>query len=195
MQSRQEDQDSFSAEEENIKPLLKPTINRDANTGEESASGGLPFRLIADFRVRTDPSRAFPQQNTLTEQQRRLFTTIVGNLAVFRRVCRMAIVSDFEAYPWDHYFDGVFAGPDSQDILATAFSELSGADQKYWMQLHQNSPTQFDNDLFSIFEQFRASLENVAIQDPATGEMISLRVRKSKEGFSDVGIIPFPGRD
>jgi hypothetical protein len=195
MQSRQEDHNSFSAEEETLKPLLKPATSRDANTGEASASGGLPFRLIADFRVRADPSRAFPQQNTLTEQQRRLFTTIVINLAVFKRMCRMAIVSDFEAYPWDHYFEGVFAGPDSQDILATAFSELSGADQIYWMQLQQKSPYQLDNDLFSIFEQFRASLGNVVIQDPATGETISLRVRKSKGGFSDVGIIPFPGCD
>lgn len=110
-------------------------------------------------------------------------------------MCRMAIVSDFEAYPWDHYFEGVFAGPDSQDILATAFSELSGEDQGYWMQLQQNSPLQFDNDLFSIFEQFRASLENVVIHEAATGEMVALRVRKSKGCFSDVGIIPFPGCD
>jgi hypothetical protein len=165
----------------------------DDDTNAASISGGLPFRLIADFDVRADSATEFLERKDLTEQQRRFFITVLTVPAVLNRMCRLAIVSDFEASPGE-YFEGVFSGPDCVDILACAFSELSVEDQHYWTRLQREQPHQFDDEVFVVFVEFRSSLKHAVFQDMTTGKMIPSRVGKSEDEVQEGRVIPFGNR-
>lgn len=157
----------------------KLSLVRDSKQGDHTAScptpDGLPFRLVADFVVEVNSVKAFLEEVDLTAQQRSFFMTILAIPEAFNRMCRLAIVSDLET-DGGEYLESEFEGPEPEDILNCAFPYLPQEDRAYWSHLQQDPSAHVNNDLLTIFVQFRSSLKRVVIQDMTTGETILPRV-------------------
>ncbi len=167
------------------KEVSKIGLERGLNQGGYAAAGSmqkaLPFRLIADFIVEADSAEAFLEQAELTAHQRRLFIVLLTVPTAFRHMCRLAIVSDFETDP-GKYFEGEFAGPETEDILACVLPYLSPEDREYWNRLREQSAERLDYYLSPIFMEFRSSFKRVMVQDMTTGETIPARVSTRLRG-------------
>jgi hypothetical protein len=136
------------------------------------------FRLIADFVVEVNTAAQYLIQPNVTSEERRLFLTVLTTPEALNRMCRLAIVSDFDTKPG--LFEGQFFGPQSEDILAAAMPYLSPEDQSYWTQLQQEVPAQMGDRLLDMFCEFKTALRRVRVEDVMTGEAIALQTRRDR---------------
>jgi len=142
------------------------------------ATPSIPFRLTADFVVEAKTAERYLLQPNTTSEERRLFLTVLTTPEALQRMCRLAIVSDFETKPG--LFEGQFSGPQNEDILAAAIQYLSSEDQDYWTRLQQEFPAQMGDRLVDMFCEFKAVLRRVVVEDATTGEAIPLKTRRDR---------------
>jgi hypothetical protein len=135
----------------------------------------LPFRLIADFAVETKSATEYLQQPDLTQQERDLFLTVLHTPEALNRMCRLAIVSDFEA-DLDGCFHDIFLGPHPEDILDCVLPYLPAELANYWKELRERNYDRFSHWIDEIFMEFHSSLKRTVIEDMTTGETIPLQV-------------------
>jgi hypothetical protein len=143
-----------------------------AAEGEGTAS--LPpvrFQLIAEFSVSArSPDRIFADED-LTEEQRRLFHAALEVPAAWNRICRLAIVSEFESDP-ARWYEDQFKGPEPDHILEAILPQLDEADRRYWIDVRDNDPEALGFYIDPVFGAIRGSLESVKIVDVASGESV-----------------------
>ena len=138
----------------------------------------VPFRLTAEFVVEVQTAQRYLQQPHVTSEERRLFLTVLTTPEALNRMCRLAIVSDYDTKPG--LFEGHFFGPQSEDILAAAMPYLSPEDQNYWTQRQQLSPAQMGDALLDMFYEFKTALRGVGLEDATTGEAIALEAPRDR---------------
>jgi len=148
------------------------------NPAEEIRSGptAIPFRLIADFVVETSTAAEFLQRADLEPQERDLFLIVLTTPEALNRMCRLAIVSDFETHFADCYFEDRFRGPEPVDILDCVSPYLPPALESWWKEFQQENSEYFSYRIGLIFMEFRSALRRTVIQDMTTGDAIPLRV-------------------
>jgi len=129
------------------------------------------FQLIADFSVSARSVERLFAEEELTEEQRRLFRAALEVPAAWNRMCRLAIVSEFESDPamWSR---DLFRGPNAEHILESVLPELTPADQQYWTDLRDNDVEALDFYIEPVFQAIRSTLVSVRIVDVASGETI-----------------------
>jgi hypothetical protein len=135
----------------------------------------LPFRLIANFAVETNTAAAYLQEPDLTRQERDLFLAVLHTPEALNRMCRLAIVSDFEA-DLDGCFRDIFLGPHPEDILDCVLPYLPAELANYWKELREQNYDCFSHWIDEIFMEFRSKLKRTVIEDMTTGETIPLQV-------------------
>lgn len=137
---------------------------------------GVPFRLIADFVVETETATEFLKKPDLLPEQRDLFLILLTNPEARNRISRLAIACDFSAHERGEYFDGVFSGPDPEQILDCVLPYLATDSREYWTRLRTEEYYYFASVIDEVFLQFNSSLKKVVIEDRTTGEEIPLRI-------------------
>jgi len=172
MSDRQQDRDAIHEI-----PLPRSEFGVTGSPIEETSlpASTLPFRLIADFAVETNTAAAYLQQPDLTRQERDLFLTILHTPEALDRMCRLAIVSDFEA-DLDGCFRDIFLGPHPEDILDCVLPYLPEELANYWKELRERDYDRFSHWIDEIFMEFRSSLKRTVIEDTTTGETIPLQL-------------------
>ena len=140
------------------------------------AETGVAFRLIADFVVETETAIEFLKKPDLLPEQRDLFLILLTNPEARNRISRLAIVCDFSAHECTEYFDGVFSGPDPEQILDCVLPYLNADSQEYWTRLRNAEYYYFSSVIDEVFQQFNSSLKKVVIEDTTTGDHIPLRI-------------------
>jgi hypothetical protein len=138
------------------------------------------FRLNADFTVKAETVRMYLQRPEVTPQERDLLFLILTTPEALNRMCRLAIVSDFEAFLWDRHFDGKFIGPNPTDILDALLPYLPEELKAWWMESRRANYDDFSARMDEIFQEFRSSLTHTMIEDRSTGEPISLECRSKR---------------
>jgi hypothetical protein len=138
-------------------------------------STAIPFRLIADFVVETETAVEFLQRDDLAPQERDLFLIVLTTPEARNRMCRLAIVSDFEAHLADCYFDDKFRGPQPADILNCISPYLPEALLGWWKEFQQENSEYFSYRIGLIFMEFRTALRRIVIQDMTTQDAIPMR--------------------
>lgn len=146
------------------------------NPSSRIAETGVPFRLIADFVVETETAIEFFKNPDLLPEQRNLFLILLTNPEARNRISRLAIVCDFSAHERGEYFNGVFSGPDPEQILDCVLPYLSADSQEYWRRLRNEEYHYFSAVIDEVFLQFNSSLKKVVIEDITSGEEIPLRI-------------------
>ncbi len=86
---------------------------------------------------------------------------------------------DFSAHERGEYFDGVFSGPDPEQILSCVLPYLGADSQEFWVRLRDEERDYFFSLIDEVFLQFNSSLKKVVIEDRTTGEEIPLRISQS----------------
>ena len=162
MPDRQQDPESALQEAENSSSRLAET--------------GVPFRLIADFVVETETASDFLKKPDLLPEQRNLFLILLTNAEARNRISRLAIVCDFSAHERSEYFDGVFSGPDPEQILDCVLPYLATNSREYWTRLRNEEFNYFSSVIDEVFLQFNSSLKKVVIEDRTRGDHIPLRI-------------------
>lgn len=150
-----------------------------ANSLSRLADTGVPFRLVADFVVETETAAEFLKKPDLLPEQRNLFLILLTNPEARNRISRLAIVCDFSAHERGEYFDGVFSGPDPEQILSCVLPYLSADSQEFWVRLRDEERDDFFSLIDEVFLQFNTSLKKVVIEDRTTEEEIPLRISQS----------------
>jgi hypothetical protein len=140
------------------------------------AETGVAFRLIADFVVETETATEFLKKPDLLPEQRNLFLILLTNPEARNRISRLAIVCDFSAHERSEYFDGVFSGPDPEQILDCVLPYLATNSREYWTRLRNEEFNYFSSVIDEVFLQFNSSLKKVVIEDRTTGEEIPLQI-------------------
>lgn len=146
------------------------------NPSNRPAEMAVPFRLIADFVVGTETAAQFLKKPDLLPEQRNLFLILLTNPEARNRISRLAIVCDFSAHERSEYFDGVFSGPDPEQILDCVLPYLAIDSREYWTRLRTEEYYYFASVIDEVFLQFNSSLKKVVIEDRTTGEEIPLRI-------------------
>lgn len=153
------------------------------------AETGVPFRLIAEFVVETEAATEFLRKPDLLPEQRKLFLILLTNPEARNRISRLAIVCDFSAHERSEYFDGVFTGPDPEQILDCVLPYLNADSQEYWTRLRNEEYHYFSSVIDEVFLQFNSALKKVMIEDRTTGEEIPLRISEractEEESFTE----------
>lgn len=157
---------------------LSTTTGKTSDHGVPASSPttGVPFRLIADFRVQAETAVEFLQDPKTTPEESRLLLWVLTQPEAMNRMCRMAIVDDLLAYECGTYFQDTFMGPDAEDILNGIPPYLSPELKEYWTQLRSENHDDFSNAICNVFQTFHSSLKKTVIEDRSTGEEISLRL-------------------
>lgn len=135
------------------------------------------FRLIADFTVKAEAVEKYLRQPQVTPQERDLLLLILTTPEALHRVCRLAIVCDFEAFLADQYFDGKFHGPNPTDILDALLPYLPEELETWWTELRREKYDDFTMRMDEIFQRFHSSLTHTLIEDRSTGDPINLECR------------------
>lgn len=138
------------------------------------------FRLIADFTVEAKTARTYLQRPEVTPQEHDVFLLILTTPEALNRMCRLAIVSDFEAFLWDRHFDGKFVGPNPTDILDALLPYLPEELKAWWMQLRRENYDGFSARMDTMFQEFCSSLTHATIEDMSSGEPIPLECRSKQ---------------
>lgn len=172
MSDRQQDQDAIH---EILLQRSEFCVTGSPNEETPLPATTLPFRLIADFAVESNTAAAYLQQPDLTQQERDFFLTVLHTPEALNRMCRLAIVSDFEA-DLDGCFRDKFLGPHPEDILDCALPYLPAELANYWKELRERNYDCFSHWIDEIFMEFRSSLKRTVIEDMTTGETIPLQV-------------------
>jgi len=148
-----------------------------AGSGHQAAATSIPlsvpFQLIADFVVEAEKTAEFPEESDLSPQERSLFLAVINTPAALNRICRLVIVCDLSDDS-ERYFEGIFMGPQPEDILDSILPYLPVEIAKYWTGLQQESRDLFDSCMDRIFGRFRSSLRKTEIIEMTTGESIPL---------------------
>jgi hypothetical protein len=159
------------------------------NSLSRLADADVPFRLIADFVVETATAAEFLKNPDLLPEQRDLFLILLTNPEARNRISRLAIVCDFSAHERGAYFNGVFSGPEPEQILDCVFPYLNPDSREYWTRLRDEERDYFFSIIDEVFLQFKSALKRVVIEDRSTGKEIPLRISHSacdeKEWSSD----------
>jgi hypothetical protein len=132
--------------------------------------------LIADFVVKTETVATFLRGSDLTREERDLLLAVLTNPEALNRMCRLAMVCDLSAHVYGCYFEDTFRGPDPDDIFDSVLPYLSADLREYWTRLRSENHERFSADILNIFLEFRSSLQQTAIEDRTTGELIPLRI-------------------
>jgi len=129
------------------------------------------LRLIADFSLPADAAEELLGSPDLTSRQHRLFLAALRSPAAWRRICRMALVSQLESDP-ARWSDDLFKGPNYDQVLDCILPELAPADRAYWIRLRDSEPEAVIFYLDPLFQEIRGSLVSVRLLDLDTGESV-----------------------
>ncbi len=129
------------------------------------------LRLVADFTLAADAAEELLDSPKLVPQQQRLFRAALRSSTAWKRLCRMALVSQLEADP-SNWTEELFKGPHMDQILDAVLSELTTEDQSWWTGLRDTEPEALIFYLDPLFGEIRGVLVNVGIVDLDTGEAV-----------------------
>ncbi len=129
------------------------------------------LRLIADFTLAPDDTEKLLNSPTLIPQQQRLIRAALRSASAWKRLCRMAFVSELEGDP-SRWYEGLFRGPDMDQILDAVLAELTPADQSWWAGLRDTEPDALGFYLEPLFQEISSVLVSVKIVDLDTGESV-----------------------
>jgi hypothetical protein len=152
----------------------KEFAGADTTGGKVASLAPVGFRLVAEFSLSAEAPDRLLRAADLTDEQRRLFRAAL-EVPAWNRMCRLAIVSEFEADPpmWSR---GLFRGPNPEHILESILPELTLADQQYWIDLRDNDLEALGFYVEPVFQAIRSSLVSVKIVEVASGEAIPVMI-------------------
>lgn len=138
---------------------------------EDTRQAAVNLRLIADFALPSDDAEELLTSSELIPEQRRLFRAALRSPGVWRRLCRMALVSELEGDP-ARWYEDQFKGPDMDQVLDAVLPELTPADRSWWIGLRDTEPEALIFYLDPLFGEIRSVLLSVKIVDIDTGESV-----------------------